>query len=182
MMKYLQSEVLEFESELDLLPGDAGACADDTDSSSTTTGGIGSRHTNLDAMVSELGDILFDALMLESSVRRKYGLRDGEAWEKACEKVERRTPYMKEWGDGKSTVTNREEAIALWNEVKDREKRSNKKIPIPPNTDTGVDCGRRTKVTWISIWTKARLEIDNVQSMAMAFVAGLVLASVFRSG
>jgi len=175
-MSFLQSEVVELERELELLSSNADADADDNDDDDrssrmkrkTSTGVVASR--NRDAMVSELGDVLFDALLLEATVRRAYGLTEEDAWEKACEKVERRTPYMMEWGNGKSIARNREEAIFLWNEVKGRENKVEKHTKHPP----------RKEVSWISRWSKSRFEIGNIQSTAIGFVAGLLAANLFR--
>mmetsp|Transcript_17734 Transcript_17734/g.35402 ORF Transcript_17734/g.35402 Transcript_17734/m.35402 type:complete len:266 (-) Transcript_17734:421-1218(-) len=73
-------------------------------------------------IVSEMGDILFDAYMLEMICRRDYDLSDlPPAWQVAAEKVERRTPYMAEWGDGGVTADTAEEAERLWRAAKRRE-------------------------------------------------------------
>ena len=45
-------------------------------------------------LVSELGDVLFDALMLNGACTRAFGLDPEAAWNAAVEKVERRTPYV----------------------------------------------------------------------------------------
>jgi hypothetical protein len=54
---------------------------------------------------------------------RDYNLGENAAWDAASEKVERRTPYMKEWGDGKSVANTSEEAEELWQAVKRKEKK-----------------------------------------------------------
>jgi len=106
MMRWLQSEVAELQDEMDLL------CKQNDKNESQAT----------DALISELGDILFDCLMLEASIRRDYGLGINSAWDAASSKVERRTPYMTQWGDGKSIATTVEDAERIWQDVKQQEK------------------------------------------------------------
>ena len=52
---------------------------------------------------------------------REYNLDNNSTWDAANEKIERRTPYMKEWGDGKSIATTSEEATDIWLQVKAKE-------------------------------------------------------------
>lgn len=75
-----------------------------------------------EAIISELGDILFDTLMLEMLLRKEYNFGCHEAWDAAATKVERRTPYMREWGDGITTAETVEEAETIWQNVKKKEK------------------------------------------------------------
>jgi NTP pyrophosphatase (non-canonical NTP hydrolase) len=77
-----------------------------------------------EAIISELGDILFDALMLEMILRKQYDFGVNEAWDTVATKVERRTPYMKEWGDGVTSAETVEEAEAIWQNVKKKQKQS----------------------------------------------------------
>ena len=77
-------------------------------------------------IVSELGDVLFDALMLEMVCRRDLNLNVSEAWEVACEKIERRTPYMSEWGKEGCVAKTAEEATKLWMSEKSKENVENK--------------------------------------------------------
>ena len=123
MISWLKSEVLELEEELNLWEKEK-------DQSSSSSKRIMSRRQN--ELVSEMGDILFDVLMLEMILRRDYYSSDRidkeeeqqnvDAWLSACEKIERRTPYMKEWGDGISVATTVEEANVLWQAAKKKEK------------------------------------------------------------
>lgn len=78
-----------------------------------------------EAIISELGDILFDTLMLEMLLRKEMNFGVNEAWEAAARKVERRTPYMKPWGDGSILAETMEEAEAIWKSVKRKEKEEN---------------------------------------------------------
>ena len=73
-------------------------------------------------IISELGDVLFDALMLEMICRREFGFGKEDAWEAAYLKVERRTPYMGAWSDGKTTANTPEEAKEIWQMIKKQEK------------------------------------------------------------
>ncbi len=61
-----------------------------------------------------------------SSFFRDYNLEDNCTWNTASEKIERRTPYMKEWGDGRHIATTAEEAEIIWQEVKVEEKKKRK--------------------------------------------------------
>ena len=45
-----------------------------------------------------------------------------EAWQAAAQKVERRTPYIKEWGDGVTTASTVEDTEKIWQQVKKKEK------------------------------------------------------------
>lgn len=80
-----------------------------------------------EAIISELGDILFDTLMLEMLLRKEYGFGVHAAWDAAATKVERRTPYMSEWGDGITFAETVEEAEAIWQNVKQKEKQDEQK-------------------------------------------------------
>mmetsp|Transcript_1983 Transcript_1983/g.2447 ORF Transcript_1983/g.2447 Transcript_1983/m.2447 type:complete len:115 (+) Transcript_1983:2-346(+) len=53
--------------------------------------------------------------------RRTFQFPKDKAWQMAAEKVERRTPYMKEWGDGVSVARTSEEAEVLWQAAKANE-------------------------------------------------------------
>lgn len=77
-------------------------------------------------IISELGDILFDALMLEMICRKTYEFSPQTAWETAANKVERRTPYMNAWGDGVSTARTPEECEAFWKAAKALEPKKEK--------------------------------------------------------
>ncbi|GMH90952.1 hypothetical protein TrVE_jg13141 [Triparma verrucosa] len=74
------------------------------------------------SLQSELGDVLFDALMLNSICARDFGFDPAESWHAATAKVERRTPYMKEWGEKGVTAETSEEAEELWRAAKKEEK------------------------------------------------------------
>lgn len=80
-----------------------------------------------EAIISEIGDILFDALMLEMILRKQYDFGVNEAWDTVATKVERRTPYMREWGDGITSAETVEEAEAIWQNVKKKEKEDKQK-------------------------------------------------------
>lgn len=73
-----------------------------------------------EALISELGDVLFDALMLNALAARDLALDPDAAWSAAATKVERRTPYMELWGDG-SVARTAQEASAMWLAAKIRE-------------------------------------------------------------
>ena len=75
----------------------------------------------IEALTSEMGDVLFDALMLHLVVTRDFQIPYLKPWETAALKVESRTPYMSVWGDG-SVANNAKEAEELWYAAKLREK------------------------------------------------------------
>lgn len=84
-------------------------------------------------LVSELGDVLFDALMLHGACTRAYRLDPEAPWRAAVAKVERRTPYMALWGDGVAKAATIEEAEGHWQTAKRKEKEdaaSNRKLPL----------------------------------------------------
>jgi len=116
MLVYLESEVHELQEEIISMH----SVRDGSDASS------GRKHPSYSdrkkAMIAELGDVLFDVLMLEMMMRREYEFGIDEAWQVASEKVERRTPYMQEWGNGISVAKNTEEAEEIWQSVKRQEK------------------------------------------------------------
>ena len=56
-------------------------------------------------------------------VQRDYGIDADRPWRAAVEKVTRRTPYMREWGDG-STAATAVEASAAWLAAKRRERKT----------------------------------------------------------
>jgi len=64
----------------------------------------------------------YQYLILNIPIYREYDIDIDEAWQVAAEKVERRTPYMKEWSDGTSMANNSQEAEAIWQAVKKKEK------------------------------------------------------------
>mmetsp|Transcript_4277 Transcript_4277/g.5555 ORF Transcript_4277/g.5555 Transcript_4277/m.5555 type:complete len:386 (-) Transcript_4277:41-1198(-) len=121
MINWLRSELDELEKELNLFDKimikkeTLGKEEEDNDNENAII-------LEKSSLISEMGDILFDALMLEMIVRREYDLEQDTTWNTASEKVERRTPYMKEWGDGVSIATTAEEAEVIWKKVKDQEK------------------------------------------------------------
>jgi NTP pyrophosphatase (non-canonical NTP hydrolase) len=126
MLHALRSECDEVELELARLPAPANATAvgsngthirEDAASASAT------RNEDTSELVSELGDVLFDALMVHAVFSRVYGLDPDAAWNAACRKVEGRTPYMP-WGDGSARADTVAEAEAHWQEAKRREKLS----------------------------------------------------------
>jgi XTP/dITP diphosphohydrolase len=126
MLHALRSECDEVELELARLPTPANATAVGSngtrvreDSAATSA----TRNEDTSELVSELGDVLFDALMVHAVFSRVYGLDPDAAWNAACRKVEGRTPYMP-WGDGSARADTVAEAEAHWQEAKRQEKLS----------------------------------------------------------
>uniref|UniRef100_A0A7S2P2C8 Uncharacterized protein n=1 Tax=Leptocylindrus danicus TaxID=163516 RepID=A0A7S2P2C8_9STRA len=104
---------------------------------------------------------LFSSCMFEC---RDYGLDVGEAWQAACAKVERRTPYMNEWGDGKSNANSSEEATQLWKTAKAEEK----------GTSQNLFSVNKPSMLTITIW-----KIANCHA-TFAIVGFLAGAMIFR--
>ena len=79
--------------------------------------------SSIQAIKSEVGDCLFDALMLNAccAVKFKYDL--SECFEIASEKVTRRTPYIELWGpsDGPKAASTSRECEAIWQNEKQKE-------------------------------------------------------------
>ena len=74
---------------------------------------------NLTSIKSEVGDILFDALMLNTICSRHYSYSPSECFDVASAKVERRTSYML-WGDGEGGETV-DDCERIWREGKREE-------------------------------------------------------------
>lgn len=116
MIRYLKEEIGEAEEEM--------ADAKSTESEET-------QDTTPTPLEAELGDILFDVLMLIGSCARDHPKKVrsvSHCWRAAAEKVKRRTPYMKEWWDGSSVATTKEEALTCWMLAKRKEKNEGKPI------------------------------------------------------
>ncbi len=71
----------------------------------------------------ELGDVLWDALFIGMIAEEKGLFTIKDSIEEAHEKLRRRSP----WVFGNETVSNEEEAIKRWNEIKVEEKKAKKK-------------------------------------------------------
>ena len=107
MCKWLRSECNEVEEQI-LIQG----------SKKTVNGEYCQK--SLRELESEVGDVLFDALMLNAVCSREYCFNMETCFDVACEKVERRTPYMSLWGNGSIAKSSRE-AELLWQEAKRKE-------------------------------------------------------------
>jgi NTP pyrophosphatase (non-canonical NTP hydrolase) len=75
----------------------------------------------LQHLTAEIGDVLFDALMLHVVFLREFGVPYSLAWDVAARKIEGRTPYMAAWGDG-SVAATAAEAELLWQAAKKKER------------------------------------------------------------
>ena len=115
MLAWLSGECTELQDELVRVRVRNGSL--------TSSPSIRINDSQKERIVSELGDVLFDTLMLEMICRRELGLEKEDAWEAAYSKVERRTPYMSVWGNnGKFSATTSEEAEEIWQIMKKLEK------------------------------------------------------------
>jgi len=59
-------------------------------------------------------------------------------WDSAWKKIERRTPYISEWGDGKSVAHTAEEAQDIWQKVKKEENHNTQNVTVKHHHST--DC------------------------------------------
>eukprot|EP00553_Chaetoceros_curvisetus_P004564 CAMPEP_0204617222 /NCGR_PEP_ID=MMETSP0717-20131115/4257_1 /ASSEMBLY_ACC=CAM_ASM_000666 /TAXON_ID=230516 /ORGANISM="Chaetoceros curvisetus" /LENGTH=177 /DNA_ID=CAMNT_0051630693 /DNA_START=86 /DNA_END=619 /DNA_ORIENTATION=- len=169
MLGFLESEVHELKDELSLIKKDV------------------DKMQTRDAIVSEVGDILFDALMLEMVIRREYHLDVDEAWQVAAEKVERRTPYVEDWGDGVTVAKTIQDTEKIWQEVKRKEKAaaaaatkenetSIDSVLNGPNV-TPTDGSRFTKkINVAKFWRRLKNHDRTLNTAALAFTLGAVVA------
>ena len=130
MLKFVEEEVCEVRDEIDAI----------LKRRKTSSGDVAT------PLESELGDLLFDALMLVSICSREYPsqVRDGgrRIWSYAARKIKSRTPYMKKWRTDESCVAkNKEDAERMWIAAKKREKRKKKKNAF----DVMMRASRRAK-------------------------------------
>lgn len=72
------------------------------------------------ALITELGDVLFCIFMAVALSSRDFGFPPLDAYESAVCKIKGRTPYISAWGDG-SKVTTAEEAALVWKARKAKE-------------------------------------------------------------
>ena len=117
MLKYVEEEIREIREEMDSPTQKSSVHNNDKDEATP--------------LESELGDLLFNALMLVSVCSREYPgqVRDGgnRIWSYAARKIKSRTPYMKKWRKDESCVAKtKEEAEKMWMAAKKREKRKTK--------------------------------------------------------
>jgi hypothetical protein len=100
-----------------------------------------------------------------------YGISIDDSWDAACEKVERRTPYMAEWGDGHSTANSVEEAKALWQAVKKKEKSE-----IKENESRSLSLRCNLKVVTMKdtiLWNFTSYSVAS--SLLLGFVVGVLV-------
>ena len=114
------------------------------------------------SLVSELGDCLFDARLLAAVVARDLSIDSSAPASAAAEKIERRTPYIRRWGDG-SVARTADDATRMWRAAKSRETEH-----APPSSS-------RHALSWVShalqsSWTSI------AAAAAMGFVCGVYAA------
>lgn len=113
MLSYLRSEVTETAKELEVVKHLRNTKHCPTNDATP--------------LESELGDIMFDTLMLIGLCARDHphSVRSlSHVCSAAASKVKGRTPYMKDWGDGIATAASAKEAMAHWQAAKRVEKAS----------------------------------------------------------
>ena len=67
--------------------------------------------------IAEVGDVLFNSLLLAAVVDRAGDVTADEVARRAALKFQRRTPYVQEWGSGSSALSRRDSERA-WIEAK----------------------------------------------------------------
>ena len=113
--------------------------------------------------------------------KREYNFGINDAWDTAAKKVERRTPYMKEWGDG-SIAKNSEEAEALWQEVKRKEKEGfydSHKICTTSEKGKGLFKTHQVMSSIVG-FTKSNLKV--IGSASLGFILGAIYSNRFTKG
>ena len=141
MIEWLQAELIELSQELSYYYYDEEEEEDYSSSSTMVTTSQKKKKKKQqrqcfgplqsdDPLISELGDVIFDVLLLQYVLRRDFGFDAGDdaPWHVAALKVERRTPYMKEWGDGVSVAKTVEDTKRYWKAAKKQEKQQLAKI------------------------------------------------------
>ena len=133
MLKALNSEICELYDEIDYQTQQKekhqqGSLFFNNNSSSVNNGKFQLRHRK-DELIDEIGDILFDALMIELVCRREYNIGPNAAWDAAITKIKRRTPYMKQWNNGLDiTASTVEDCEAIWKDIKAKEPKKEKLV------------------------------------------------------
>lgn len=113
--------------------------------------------------------------------KREYNFGINDAWDTAAKKVERRTPYMKDWGDG-SIAKNSEEAEKLWQEVKRKEKEGYyDSHEIATITEKGKGLNKTHQVmSSIVGFTKSNLKV--IGSASLGFILGTIFSNHLTKG
>eukprot|EP00035_Acanthoeca_spectabilis_P025102 m.456853 g.456853 ORF g.456853 m.456853 type:complete len:217 (-) comp21131_c0_seq1:335-985(-) len=168
MLREIRSEITELEVEVQI--------------ETQRRAALGSQRLNQrfdHNLISELGDVLFDCLMLHGACCRAFEINPAVPWDAAAAKVEYRTPYMM-WGDGVTTATTVEETQALWTAAKAIEKVTEKR---------GLPSPHRRQVSNAGECTPATSNLGPPWQFnyltAMTFVGGFALGVVvchFRGG
>ena len=69
----------------------------------------------------EVGDVFYDSLFLVMLAEKENGAKRDDTIRRVREKIQRRSPWL--FGDMK--VDSKEEALRIWNEIKQKEKEMN---------------------------------------------------------
>ena len=116
MLEYAKTEIQEIRDEIETLKLERPKKSKTNENKDATP------------LESELGDLLFDALMLVSICEREYPseVRGFErVWSQAARKIKSRTPYMKKWREDDSCVAKtKEDAERIWLKKKRQEKKT----------------------------------------------------------
>lgn len=71
-------------------------------------------NSSLDALVGKLGELLSVVLIVVAKTTADFGYAPSDAYWSAVDKIQWRTPYMADWGDGIASAATKEEAMAHW--------------------------------------------------------------------
>lgn len=107
---------------------------------------------------------------------REYNFGIEEAWQIAAKKIERRTPYMTEWGDGLSVATNADDATAIWMAVK-REENAAKQADGIATTISGIDFEPgivATNPNRLFCWPKLKKHSNFFGGAVLGFAIGVI--------
>ena len=113
LVQYTKSELEEIQEAMDIeMSKNSGAC-----------------HPS-DDLESEVGDLLFDALLLARIVERDFtGCSLERMLERACQKIQRRCPHV---FDGEPCASA-EDAAAIWQREKSKEKKQSESSGVTPD-------------------------------------------------
>lgn len=123
-------------------------------------------------LAAELGDLIFDALMVLHAAERDYGVTVQEACARAVSKVRKRTPYMA-WGPPGATATSAAECEALWMAAKREE--PPEPVLLPPAVPAGFFLA---SAAWLPPAARALISIA---ALLAAGYAGGLAASAARA-
>jgi hypothetical protein len=119
---------------------------------------------------------------------REYNFGRDNAWQMAAEKVENRTPYMTEWGDG-SFAKTADDATAIWMAVKKAEKAGkdnnvDSEVKASLNGDRAHHLDRNfgSSEKSFEVWSNIKRHGSMFQGVVLGFALGVVFTNKLKIG